>query len=38
VCGPGSIAQAHKADEYVALEQLARCDRLIDGLIDAAAR
>jgi len=38
VCGPGSIAQAHKADEYVALEQLARCDRLIDGLIGAAAR
>jgi acetylornithine deacetylase len=35
VCGPGSIAQAHKADEYVALEQLARCDRFIDGLIGA---
>ncbi len=33
VCGPGSIAQAHKADEFVTLEQLARCDRFIDGLI-----
>jgi acetylornithine deacetylase len=36
VCGPGSITQAHKADEFVALEQLARCDRLIDGLIGVA--
>ncbi len=25
VCGPGSIAQAHKADEYLELEQLERC-------------
>ncbi|SDR61502.1 acetylornithine deacetylase [Rhizobiales bacterium GAS113] len=37
VCGPGSIVQAHKADEYVTLEQLARCDRFIDGLIGATA-
>jgi len=35
VCGPGSIAQAHKADEFVTLDQLARCDRFIDGLIGA---
>ena len=33
VCGPGSIAQAHKADEYVALDQIAACDRLIEGLL-----
>jgi acetylornithine deacetylase len=25
VCGPGSIAQAHKADEYVDVEQLDAC-------------
>ncbi|MFI5014431.1 MAG: acetylornithine deacetylase [Hyphomicrobiales bacterium] len=37
VCGPGSIAQAHKADEFVTLEQLARCDRFIDGLIGVNA-
>ncbi len=37
VCGPGSIAQAHKADEYVALEQLARCEAFVDGLIAASA-
>jgi acetylornithine deacetylase len=36
VCGPGSISQAHKADEFVTLEQLARCDRFIDGLLGIA--
>ncbi|HXJ03375.1 MAG TPA: M20/M25/M40 family metallo-hydrolase, partial [Micropepsaceae bacterium] len=25
ICGPGSIAQAHRADEFVALEQLEAC-------------
>ncbi len=25
ICGPGSIAQAHKPDEYISLEQLAAC-------------
>lgn len=34
ICGPGSIEQAHKADEYVTLAQLARCERFI---ADAAA-
>lgn len=29
VCGPGSIEQAHCANEYVALEQLVRCDQFI---------
>ena len=33
VCGPGSIEQEHKADEYVALDQLAACDAFIDGLV-----
>ncbi|KAA3633570.1 MAG: acetylornithine deacetylase, partial [Proteobacteria bacterium] len=33
VCGPGSIDQAHKPDEYVSLEQLGRCLEMLDGLI-----
>jgi len=33
VCGPGSIAQAHKPDEYIALEQLARCELFLQSLI-----
>ena len=32
VCGPGSIDQAHKADEYVSLEQLAQCLRTLQNL------
>jgi len=32
VCGPGSIIQAHKADEYVSLEQLTMCDSMMSRL------
>jgi len=32
VCGPGSIRQAHQPDEYVSLEQLARCEAFMQGL------
>ena len=34
VCGPGFIAQAHKPDEFVALDQLAACERFLAGLLD----
>ena len=34
VCGPGSMeGQGHKADEFVALSQLGRCDRMMDRLL-----
>lgn len=33
VCGPGDIAQAHAPDEFVALDQLARCEALVDQLL-----
>jgi acetylornithine deacetylase len=32
VCGPGSIVQAHQPDEYVSLEQLARCEAFLQGV------
>ena len=32
VCGPGSIAQAHQADEFVGLDQLAMCEGMLVGL------
>jgi len=32
VCGPGHIAQAHQADEFVSLEQLARCEAFLARL------
>jgi acetylornithine deacetylase len=33
VCGPGSIEQAHRPDEYLAVEQLLACDRFLRALI-----
>jgi len=38
VCGPGDIAQAHRPDESVTVEQLAACERFVDRLIDAMTR
>ena len=35
VCGPGHIAQAHQPDEYVALDQLARCEAFMRQLAQA---
>jgi len=35
ICGPGSMAQGHKPDEYVDLDQLSRCDAMLDRLIAA---
>jgi len=32
VCGPGSIKQAHQADEYVSLQQLAKAEAFLCGL------
>jgi acetylornithine deacetylase len=37
VCGPGHIAQAHQPDEYVSLEQLARCQAFMEGLAEVRA-
>ena len=37
VCGPGSIRQAHQPDEYVSLEQLARCEAFMQGLARTAS-
>lgn len=33
VCGPGSIEQAHKPDEYISREQLGHCDDMIENLV-----
>lgn len=29
VCGPGSMAQGHKPDEFISVEQLDACDRML---------
>jgi acetylornithine deacetylase len=33
VCGPGSIDQAHKPDEFVSREQMRACDQMIENLV-----
>ncbi len=32
ICGPGSIDQAHKPDEYVSLDQMSQCLAMLDRL------
>ena len=32
VCGPGSIEQAHKIDEFIILDELKKCLNLLDGI------
>jgi acetylornithine deacetylase len=34
ICGPGSMDQGHKADEYVSIDQIERCDRMMEALLD----
>lgn len=36
ICGPGSIAQAHKPDEYIAISELEKGGEFITRLIDHA--
>ncbi len=35
ICGPGSMAQGHKPDEYVSLEQMERCEAMLAALVAA---
>ena len=38
VCGPGDIAQAHRPDEFVALDQLRLCETFLGDLVAANDR
>lgn len=33
ICGPGSMAQGHKPDEFVTVEQMARCEAMMQALL-----
>lgn len=33
ICGPGSMAQGHKPDEFVSVEQMARCEAMMTALL-----
>jgi len=32
VCGPGSIEQAHKVDEFIELDELKKCLKLLESI------
>lgn len=34
VCGPGSMQQGHKPDEFITLEQLGQCDVMLERLLE----
>jgi acetylornithine deacetylase len=34
ICGPGDIAEAHRPNEFVALEQLAQCEAFMGRILD----
>ncbi len=34
ICGPGSMAQGHKPDEFVSVEQIERCRGMLAALVD----
>lgn len=38
ICGPGSIQQAHRADEFIALDQLDACASFLRRVADRAMR
>jgi len=38
VCGPGSIQQAHKPNEFITLSEVAAGERFVDRLIDWACK
>jgi len=38
ICGPGSIDQAHKPNEFVALDQIVRCESFLQRLIDRVSQ
>lgn len=33
ICGPGSMLQGHKPDEFVTCDQLASCDQMLENLL-----
>ncbi len=38
VCGPGDIAQAHSANEWIELEQVRECERFFEAILRWASQ
>ena len=37
ICGPGSMEQGHKADEFIESEQISKCDAMLEALVERLA-
>jgi len=33
ICGPGSMEQGHKPDEYIEIDQMNKCDKMLENLV-----
>jgi len=38
ICGPGSIEQAHRANEFVSIEQLDLCVKMIENIVEELSK
>jgi acetylornithine deacetylase len=38
ICGPGDIAQAHRANEFIAIEQLEKCLLMMEKLAEVMSK
>jgi acetylornithine deacetylase len=38
ICGPGSIDQAHKPNEFIELEQISLCEKFMERLMDRVCK
>lgn len=38
ICGPGSIEQAHRANEFVSIKQLDLCVKMIENIVDELSK
>ena len=38
ICGPGSMAQGHKPDEFITFDQLNACDDMLEALLERLVR
>jgi acetylornithine deacetylase len=34
ICGPGDIAEAHRPNEFVTLDQLAQCENFMERILE----
>jgi len=38
VCGPGSIDQAHQPNEFIEIDQLTQCERMVQAILETQSR